>query len=65
MVIFCFIRWVIDKFENFFNTSIWLGHSVSLTQFLVSCGFVNIPFDVLCQVWYSVVSIPDLAFFHT
>ena len=33
---------------------------LALLYVMFSCGFVTFPYDVLCQVWYLVVSIPDL-----
>ena len=33
---------------------------LALLYVMFSCGFVTFPYGVLCQVWYLIVSIPDL-----
>ena len=33
---------------------------LALLHVMFSCGFVTFPYGVLCQVWYLIVSIPDL-----
>ena len=35
---------------------------LALLYVMFSCGFVTFPYDVLGQVWYLIVSIPDLYF---
>ena len=33
---------------------------LALLYVMFSCAFVTFPYGVLCQVWYLIVSIPDL-----
>ena len=35
---------------------------MALLYVMLSCAFVTFPYGVLCQVWYLIVSIPDLRF---
>ena len=43
-------------------------HCCRLLFVMMDCVFVNFPCDILGQVWYLIVSIPDLcrlSYFHT
>ena len=45
-----------------------LGLSSWLSFVVLNCVFVTFPFGILGQVWYLIVSIPDLcslSYFHT
>ena len=47
-----------------FIAALWSPAGKGLTSWLLfvifNCVFVTFPFGILCQVWYFIVSIPDL-----
>ena len=45
---------------NLVNTFMEKADPLALSCFVFSCVFVTYPYDVLGQVWYLIVSIPDL-----
>ena len=49
---------------HLFNDALWLPAGKELTSWfsfvMSNCEFVTFPFGILSQVWYLIVSIPDL-----
>ena len=37
-----------------------IREKMALLYVMFSCVFVTFPYDILCQMWYLIVSIPDL-----
>ena len=53
--------------SRLFIAALWSPAGKGLTSWLLfvmfNCVFVTFPCDILGQVWYSIISIPDLAIF--
>ena len=58
---FCYICFVFAMLSCLFIAALWSPAAKGPSLF--SCVFVTFPCGVLGQVWYFIVSIPDLAFF--
>ena len=61
---FCYLCFVFVMLSCLFNAALWSSAGKELTSWLLCvifyCIFVTFPCGVLGQVWYLIVSIPDL-----
>ena len=61
---FCYLCSVFVTLSCLFFAALWLPADKGLTFWLsfamFNCVFVTFPCGILGQVWYSIVSIPDL-----
>ena len=61
----CFV-FVFVMLSCLFPAAFWSPAGYGLTSWrscvMFSCAFVTSPYGVLGQVWYSIVSIPNIAF---
>ena len=62
---FCYLCFVLAKLSCLFIAALWLPAEKGLTflallYVMFSCIFVTFPCGDLRQVWYLIVSIPDL-----
>ena len=50
--------------SRLFIAALWSPAGKELTSWLLSvmfnCDFVTLPYDIMGQVWYLIISIPDL-----
>ena len=60
----CYICLVFVMLLRLFIAALWLPAGKGLTSWLwfvmLNCGFVTFPCCILGQVWYLIVSIPDV-----
>ena len=62
---FCYLCFVFVMLSCLFITALWSpawkrANLLALLCVIFYCVFVTFPRDVLCQVWYLIVSISDL-----
>ena len=58
---FCYLCFVFVMFSCLFIAALWSPAGKGLTSWLkFSCVFVTFSCGVLGQVWYMIISIPDL-----
>ena len=59
----CYVCLVFVMLSRLFIAALWSPEGEGLTPWLLfvlfSCDFVTLPFGILGQVWYLIVSIPD------
>ena len=60
----CYLCLVFFMLSRLFIAALWSHAGKGLISWLLfvmfNCVFVTFPSSILCQVWYLVVSIPDL-----
>ena len=59
----CYFCLVFGMLSPLFIAALWLPAGKGLTSWLsciMFCVYVTFPFGILGQVWYLIVSIPDL-----
>ena len=60
----CYVCLVFVMLSRMFIAALWSWAGKRLTSWhlfvMFNCDFVTFPHDVLGQVWYLIVSIPDL-----
>ena len=60
----CYLCLVFVMLLCWFSAALWSSAEKGLTSWLLfvksHCAFVTLPCGILCQVWYLIVSIPDL-----
>ena len=60
----CYLCFMFVMLSHLFITALWSPAGKRLTSWLLfvmfNCVFVTIPCGILGQVWYLIVSIPDL-----
>ena len=60
----CYLCLVFAMLSCLFNVALWSPAGRGLTSWLLfvmfNCVFVTFPFGILGQMWYLIVSIPDL-----
>ena len=60
----CYFCLVFVMFSRLFIAVLWSPAGKGLTSWLslvmFNCAFVTFPCGILCQVWYSIVSITDI-----
>ena len=68
----CYFCIVLAMLSSLLIGALWPPAGKGLTSWLsfvvLNCVVVTFPFGILCQVWYLIVSIPDLcplSYFHT
>ena len=63
-VLFWWIICVISVHSHLFIAALWSPAGKGLTSWLsfvvLNCEIVTVPFGILCQVWYLIVTIHDL-----
>ena len=64
----CYLRLVFVMLLRLFIAALWAPAGKRLTPWLLfvmfHCAFVTFPCGILDQVWYLIVSIPDLYCFY-
>ena len=63
MDIFCYLCFVFVMLSRLFIVALWSPAGQGLTSWMFSSVCVTFPCGVLVQVWYLIVSIPDLCLF--
>ena len=64
----CYLCLVFVTLSRLFIAALWSPAGKGLTSWLLfvmfNCDFVTFPCCILDQVWYLIVSIPDLTYFN-
>ena len=64
----CYLCLVFATLSCLFFAALWSPAGKGLTSWLLfvmfNCDFVTFPCGILDQVWYLIVSIPDLTYFN-
>ena len=60
----CYLCLLSDMLSGLFIAALWSPAGKGLTSSILfvmfNCGFVSFPCGIMVQVWYLIVSIPDL-----
>ena len=64
----CYLCLVFATLSRLFIAALWSPAGKGLTSWLLfvmfNCDFVTFPCGILYQMWYLIVSIPDLTYFN-